>query len=68
MARLGLTVVCANNGLDVVETWTSHPPGHFDTTFIDHHMLKCSSNFIVISKYRYLKWNLAVITVLAHRK
>ncbi|KAI8138755.1 hypothetical protein BJV82DRAFT_673294 [Fennellomyces sp. T-0311] len=41
LTKLGLKVVCANNGLEAVEAWTRHPPGHFKMAFFDHHMPKC---------------------------
>ncbi|KAI8138810.1 hypothetical protein BJV82DRAFT_522892 [Fennellomyces sp. T-0311] len=42
LTRLGLHVVCANNGLEAVDAWTSHPPGYFKMAFFDHHMPKVS--------------------------
>lgn len=40
LTRLGFQVECANNGLEAVEAWTKHPPGHFKMAFFDHHMPK----------------------------
>ncbi|KAI9494151.1 hypothetical protein BDB00DRAFT_819835 [Zychaea mexicana] len=41
LTRLGFKVICANNGLEAVEAWQSHPPGYFSISFMDHHMPKC---------------------------
>ncbi|KAI8148772.1 hypothetical protein BJV82DRAFT_198053 [Fennellomyces sp. T-0311] len=41
LTRLGLKVVCANDGLEAVAAWTNHPKDHFKMAFFDHHMPKC---------------------------
>ncbi|KAI8148750.1 hypothetical protein BJV82DRAFT_505635 [Fennellomyces sp. T-0311] len=40
LTRLGLKVVCANDGLEAVAAWTNHPKEHFKMAFFDHHMPK----------------------------
>ncbi|KAI7856678.1 hypothetical protein BDC45DRAFT_61060 [Circinella umbellata] len=40
LTRLGFQVDCANNGLEAVEAWMSHPPGYYKMGFFDHHMPK----------------------------
>ena len=40
LTRLGLKVVCANDGLEAVAAWTNHPREHFKMAFFDHHMPK----------------------------
>ncbi|KAI9275770.1 hypothetical protein BDA99DRAFT_431313 [Phascolomyces articulosus] len=41
LTRLGFQVDCANNGLEAIEAWASHPPGYYKIGFFDHHMPKC---------------------------
>ncbi|OBZ88971.1 Peroxide stress-activated histidine kinase mak2 [Choanephora cucurbitarum] len=41
LTRLGFQVVCANNGLEAINIWSSHPQGYFTMAFFDHHMPKC---------------------------
>ncbi|KAI8138422.1 hypothetical protein BJV82DRAFT_717467 [Fennellomyces sp. T-0311] len=41
LTRLGFQVDCANNGLEAVEAWGSHPIGYYKVGFFDHHMPKC---------------------------
>lgn len=42
LTRLGFQVQCANNGLEAIDAWINHPPGHFKLGFFDHHMPKVS--------------------------
>ncbi|KAI8148771.1 hypothetical protein BJV82DRAFT_647609 [Fennellomyces sp. T-0311] len=41
LTRLGIKVVCANDGLEALDAWTHHPPQYFNMAFFDHHMPKC---------------------------
>ena len=47
LTRLGLKVVCANDGLEAVEAWTSHPSEYFKMAFFDHHMPKVKYLFAI---------------------
>lgn len=54
LTRLGFQVECANNGVEAVEAWTKHPPGHFKMGFFDHHMPKVKK---ALGLSRLLKYN-----------
>ncbi|KAI9494156.1 hypothetical protein BDB00DRAFT_819869 [Zychaea mexicana] len=49
LTRLGFQVDCADNGLDAVAAWTSHPVGYYKLSFFDCHMPKVTKE-----KYCYL--------------